>query len=380
MPKPANSAFWADTAAAPDIVAPSSGKRHLGWLVEAVPHTWLNWWMNLVGQWTDYLGAIPEFGAISAAMDLTNGVTLPFNPYGPKSLCSTGFVASKVQWVEVGASGAIQTTTNGQLGSWNSQTSGTAQTLRACASNASLLVAVGATNGTVATVVTSPDGSAWTVRTTGLTNVSLTDVDWSPTLSLWCAVASADIFTSPDGITWTNRATGLSPNGIQSVTWCPSAGLFVAITNQVTNDYYTSPDGITWTHRTLPFTPASDYPAANGSIIVLGDNGSHNVYSSVDGITWTSRTVSGTAGSVGALAWNGSLFTGFASALGVQVTSIDGITWTARASFSVSGAFPTVDSVRANLINGTFLWYATTLITGGPTLTAAIVSVPWQSP
>lgn len=53
-PKPSSVADW-DTSLL-NLLAPSGGQIASGWTTgQVVPSEWLNWWMNLVGQWTDYL-------------------------------------------------------------------------------------------------------------------------------------------------------------------------------------------------------------------------------------------------------------------------------------------------------------------------------------
>lgn len=53
-PKPGTVADW-DTSNL-NLAMPSGGQIASGWTVDqVVPSNWLNWFMNLVGQWTDYL-------------------------------------------------------------------------------------------------------------------------------------------------------------------------------------------------------------------------------------------------------------------------------------------------------------------------------------
>jgi hypothetical protein len=53
-PKPSSPADW-DTSIL-NLLAPSAGQIASGWAFnQTVPSDWLNWWQNLVGQWTDYL-------------------------------------------------------------------------------------------------------------------------------------------------------------------------------------------------------------------------------------------------------------------------------------------------------------------------------------
>lgn len=56
MAKPVTLPRWADLAVPADIVDPPSGKKDSGWLTAEKPaHSYFNWYMNLVYQWTQYL-------------------------------------------------------------------------------------------------------------------------------------------------------------------------------------------------------------------------------------------------------------------------------------------------------------------------------------
>ena len=98
----------------------------------------------------------------------------------------------------------------------------------------------------------------WTAR------VSPADHDWrsvcwSPTLSLFCAVASevtgTKVMTSPDGVNWT--AHDVPEKEWTSICWSHVLSLFCAVAamtgnNSDTQQAMTSPDGINWTLRTTP--------------------------------------------------------------------------------------------------------------------------------
>lgn len=57
MPKPASLPRWANVGG--DIVEPSSGKKDIGWIdAELPPHSYFNWFMNLVYQWAVYLDGL----------------------------------------------------------------------------------------------------------------------------------------------------------------------------------------------------------------------------------------------------------------------------------------------------------------------------------
>lgn len=57
MPQPASQPRWANVGG--DIVEPASGKKDVGWIdAELPPHSYFNWYMNLVYQWTLYLAGL----------------------------------------------------------------------------------------------------------------------------------------------------------------------------------------------------------------------------------------------------------------------------------------------------------------------------------
>lgn len=74
MAKPTTLPRWADVGGA--IVVPASGKLDVGWVTaERPPAQYMNWWMNLVYQWTLYLNQF--FSAAGTATDAihTSGVS-----------------------------------------------------------------------------------------------------------------------------------------------------------------------------------------------------------------------------------------------------------------------------------------------------------------
>jgi len=58
MAKPTELPTWA-TGAGAAKTDPGAAKKLLGWIVEKVPHQWLNYWMNLVYQWLAHLENSP---------------------------------------------------------------------------------------------------------------------------------------------------------------------------------------------------------------------------------------------------------------------------------------------------------------------------------
>ena len=79
MAKPSILPRWGDTAAPADVVAPNSSKQGSGWSNgELPPHTYFNWWQNLVYQWIQWLnGLLDTANAWSARQSFNGGCTVP---------------------------------------------------------------------------------------------------------------------------------------------------------------------------------------------------------------------------------------------------------------------------------------------------------------
>jgi hypothetical protein len=113
----------------------------------------------------------------------------------------------------------------------------------------SLFCAVAESGGSY--VMTSSNGTAWTDRTAA-SNTSWQSVCWSPELSIFCAVAaSGAVMTSTNGTSWTSQ-TGASSDPWTSVTWAPEIGTFCAVSS--TGTIMTSTNGVNWSLRSLSFT------------------------------------------------------------------------------------------------------------------------------
>ena len=155
--------------------------------------------------------------------------------------------------------------------------------------NGALFVAVSST-GTGNRVMTSPDGIAWTSRTSAA-DYSWISVTYSPELQLLVAVADSTgvgnrVMTSPDGIAWTLRTT---PADLlwRAVTW--NGSIFCAVSGS-TAGVMTSLDGVVWTQGTMPNTNTSRCIAWNGVVFAVGQINAgvaNRVATSRDGFTWT---------------------------------------------------------------------------------------------
>ena len=223
------------------------------------------------------------------------------------------------QMVVVGFGGTVLTSPDGIA--WTPRSSGTTATLRAIVKGGRQLCTV----GDAGTILTSPDGVTWTRRTSG-TSLELRGVAWTGTR--FSLVGEAGLaMTSEDGITWSTRFTGTSSdiNAVVSTTGTQLAAVGdLGIT-------LTSSTGFSWSQQSL--TPAITFTslAWTGSQRI-GVTANGLIFTSPSGVAWTQRFASGTESFTG-VTWSPSL--GLAVAVGsggTIVTSPDGVTWTPRTS------------------------------------------------
>lgn len=224
------------------------------------------------------------------------------------------------------------------------------------------IMAVGQNGG-----LSSDDAVNWVTRTMPLQQ--WLDVDWSPTLNLFCAVSDGatgfGAATSPDGITWTLRAT---PNRQWSaVRWFAKVGLFVAgaVSGGLfadTQRVMTSPDGINWTPRTTPLSGGGAvglYRASTSPLrIVFSSRANFGQIYSDDGLTWAFNT-DGLAGT----AWAN---ISYGSGLGLW-TSSGG---TSNMNRSPTGINPWTGGVSTKSVEGLAYSIDLNMFVGGNTSTA----------
>jgi hypothetical protein len=210
---------------------------------------------------------------------------------------------------------------------WTKRTSGT-NNYQVAYGN-SIFVAVGSPGA----IITSPDGITWTPQISRTTN-ALRGVAFGN--GFFMAVGyGAPVVTSPDGTTWTQRTL--------DKTWNPTKlrylnNLFVTI------DYWSatilsSSDGIAWneSHITQAAWVPNDVAYGNNTYVVVGGRG--EIFTSPDLVSWTERTNTGvTENSLYSVICTNDLFVAVGYS-GTIITSPDGITWTVRTS-------PTSDSLN----------------------------------
>lgn len=181
------------------------------------------------------------------------------------------------------------------------------------ASGLNLYVAVGE-NGNI---MTSPNGSTWTLRTSGTTQF-LSGIVWTGTQLV---VSGGAILTSPDGVTWTVRVATVAGGGTLSLAWNGSLLVNVGGTT-----IQTSPNGITWTARTNP-SGADLYSVIWNGVAFVAVGGAGAVLTSPDGITWTARTSGASGENFQGLAASGTLVVGSTNAGNAYISRDNGVTW-----------------------------------------------------
>jgi hypothetical protein len=236
-------------------------------------------------------------------------------------------------FVVVGDSGTIITSTDGL--NWIYQSSGITYGLYSVCYGNNLFVAVGF-NG----VITSPDGSAWTQRTSGS---YLEGVTWGN--NQFVVVGYGTILTSQDGINWTAQSP-TNPDDLRGITY--SNGLFVAAgtADAGRGSIITSTNGTTWTRRTIDSIYFRGVTYGNGLFVAVGY--SYNVtlgyrseiLTSSNGSTWARQTTPAKQYLYGAIYGNG-LFVAVGDA-GTILTSATGSAWTNRLSGPTEDLFSVV--------------------------------------
>lgn len=175
-------------------------------------------------------------------------------------------------------------------------TTPTTSTLYGVAFGAGQFVAVGASG----TILTSTDGANWTVRVEATNQVTLYAVTYGANGFIAVGAAGSPsepvVWTSPDGTAWTAQdVSSLNlPNGnwLQGVTY--GKGLYVAVGgNYNTNTVVTSTNGVDWTPHdsslsNTGLSPLGGVAYGNGVFVAVGAW----LITSEDGVVWTKQNSS----------------------------------------------------------------------------------------
>jgi hypothetical protein len=218
----------------------------------------------------------------------------------------------------VGNAGMIRTSPDGVA--WSSRTSGTSEPLFGVAARQARFVAVGA-NGTIA--ISTTGGTSWSARASG-TSATLTAVCAGPTRFV-AVGAGGVILTSPDGEAWTSQASGTNL-GLYAVAVRGNGFIAVGAGGTI----LVSPDGFTWKPQASGTTVTLySVSAPVGQTLITGAGGL--ILGAGDGSTTWTVVGSGTTSTLYAQARIGILRIAV-GANGTILTSPDGTVWTSRAS------------------------------------------------
>jgi hypothetical protein len=192
----------------------------------------------------------------------------------PSTQLLKGIVYGNSQFVIVGSSGTILTSPDGSV--WTLRTSGVSRDLYGVSASSGLFVIVGDSG----TILSSTNAATWTKRTSN-TTATLTGIAYSGTTFVAAGMGGA-IITSTNGTTWTTRTLGSSTD-LNGVAW--GNNKFVAAGfDGMNGTINTSPNGTTWTKQTVDAADGLLSIAWCGNAFVAGSSG---MVVSPDGIKWT---------------------------------------------------------------------------------------------
>jgi hypothetical protein len=198
-------------------------------------------------------------------------------------------------FVAVGNAGAIVTSSD-EGTNWAVQAAGfTVNNLNGVSYITNSVTNIFLATGAVGTILTSPDGTNWTLPSSGSVSALYCAC---PTYAAGVYVvggAGGAMLTSPDATTWTAQVSGISGSSRDINGLAYGNGLFVAACGY--GYILTSPDGSAWTQRTSPFGSSGSTKSystvvyGNGVFVMAGKTSSYAsaIQSSPDGINWTIR-------------------------------------------------------------------------------------------
>ena len=284
---------------------------------------------------------------------------------------------------------------------WVARPSGTTANLWSVAFAANQWVAVGEQG----TILTSPDGTAWTTRSSGFPTRWIVSVGYGA--GTWTAVGESGlILTSADAIMWTPRTSGTTAR-LNGVAYGGGRWMIVAESGEL----LTSTDSLAWTKlspstdrlRGLIFAygqfvitgdnglvrttiDATDYAAkalpggffvesvtyARRAFVAVGEDG--YAITSSDATTWTTLASGTTAYLRGITFFNGQ-FIAVGTAGTIVTTPAPGSTWTARASSSTA----TFTAVAASDVSVVTVGSGGTILRSVPVAAAPAIAVSPRS-
>lgn len=241
-----------------------------GWTQRTSPGAGTQAWKGVsyapgVGAGVGRYVIVGNSGAIATSDDGGITWTSRTGALGTDQLSSVAW--SGTVFVAVSTAGTVQSSTDGIT--WSAQTASVSRNWVAVtwSSTASLFVALGSNSGVTNGIMTSPDGAAWTTRTSishvnlggGFGHYVVADTTAGHAFAYFMeGVAAARwLITSMDGITWsqtTMDSVGIIVSGRpERIVDAPGLGgyLFVGLSFK----YHVSTDGVTWVETEIPSPP-----------------------------------------------------------------------------------------------------------------------------
>lgn len=180
--------------------------------------------------------------------------------------------------------------------------------------------------GTGGKLITSPDGSAWTSRTSSLSQVIYCAAHNGT--NLWAvAGASGALATSADGISWTSQTSSFGTSSINGIAF--GGGLWVAC--GAAGKIASSSNGTSWTQQTSNAGSVDLFDVAYGNSLWVAAGASGALVTSPDGTTWTSQTSGFGSDSILGVAYGAGVWV-IAGVNGKIAYSSNGTSWTSRTS------------------------------------------------
>jgi uncharacterized delta-60 repeat protein len=202
--------------------------------------------------------------------------------------------------------------------SWVARPSGTTANLWSVAFAANQWVAVGEQG----TILTSPDGTAWTTRSSGFPTRWIVSVGYGA--GTWTAVGESGlILTSADAITWTPRTSGTTAR-LNGVAYGGGRWMIVAESGEL----LTSTDSLAWTKLSPSTDRLRGLIFAYGQFVITGDNGL--VRTTIDATDYAAKALPG-GFFVESVTYARRAFVAVGED-GYAITSSDATTWTTLAS------------------------------------------------
>ncbi len=266
---------------------------------------------------------------LSPTLSFTSNIATSFSGHNTPNGLWKDVTYGNGLYVAVGEFGSTSVMTSPDGVAWTARSSPTSPNWNSVAYGNGLFVAV-SNNGTPNLYMTSPDGINWTSRNLTSQNIGFYQIRFLN--GRFVAVGDGgsslnrNIMTSTDGINWTTISTALQHGTLTSVTY--GNGTYVAVAKTASNyRVLSSTDGTTWLVRTHPeINIWNSVTYGNGLFVAVSSDGNNRVMTSPDGISWTSRSAATPHNWTGVTYANG-LFVAVASDTNKIMTSEDGINW-----------------------------------------------------